>query len=162
MHIAGGAHSGSTRRLMSPQGQNRKSSMRAHVFRFAPDSVAKLLKWLATNFPRKDETSDIADRCVLKRAIEVAVGSSPIDIAPRMIIRSPRLRAGKIAAGHAQRLLQHYPPKSGHRAMQPACPFRADTVEKVPNCFVTNFQPNDEMSDNRSSMCRQARYRSPR
>ena len=37
-----------------------------------------------------------------------------------------------------------------------------DTVEKVPNCFVTDFQPNDEMSDNRSSMCRQARYRSPR
>src|SRR5258708_17971782 len=36
------------------------------------------------------------------------VGSSPIDVAPRMIIRSLRLRAGKIVFGDAKRLLQHY------------------------------------------------------
>ena len=34
------------------------------------------------------------------------VGSSPIDVAPRMIIRSLRLRAGKIVFGDAKRLLQ--------------------------------------------------------
>jgi hypothetical protein len=38
----------------------------------------------------------------------------------------------------------------------------ADTVEKVPNCFVTDFPPNGEMSDNGSSMCPQTRYRSQR
>ena len=35
-------------------------------------------------------------------------------------------------------------------------------LEKVPNCSVTDFPPNDEMSDNRSSMCPQTRYRSQR
>ena len=55
-----------------------------------------------------------------------------------------------------------FTPESGLMSDISPCPFRADTVEKVPNCFVTDFQPNDEMSDNRSSMCRQARHGSPR
>ena len=35
-----------------------------------------------------------------------------------------------------------------------------DAVEKVPNCFATNFPPKDESRDDRSSICPQASYRS--
>ena len=34
-----------------------------------------------------------------------------------------------------------------------ACPFRADSVAKVPKCAATNFPPKDETNDNRRSMC---------
>ena len=35
-----------------------------------------------------------------------------------------------------------------------------DAVEKVPNCFATNFPPKDETRDDCSSICPQASYRS--
>jgi hypothetical protein len=62
-------------------------------------------------FREKTKQATITDRCALKRANEVAVGSSPIDVAPRMIIRPLRLRAGKFVFSDAKRLLQHYLPQ---------------------------------------------------
>jgi hypothetical protein len=63
-------------------------------------------------FREKTKQATITDRCALKRANEVAVGSSPIDVAPRMIIRPLRLRAGKFVFSDAKRLLQHYLPNA--------------------------------------------------
>ncbi len=36
------------------------------------------------------------------------MGSAQDDVVPHIIIRSPRLRSGKIVFGDAKRLLQHY------------------------------------------------------
>jgi hypothetical protein len=41
-------------------------------------------------------------------------------------------------------------------------PSLTDTVEKVPNCFVTNFPLNDETRGNRRSTCPQDQYGSQR
>jgi hypothetical protein len=39
-------------------------------------------------------------------------------------------------------------------------PKNADSVAKVPKCLATNLSQKDETTDDRRSMCPQARYRS--
>src|SRR6266446_3184856 len=63
------------------------------------------------------------------------VGSSPIDVAPRMIIRSLRLRAGKIVLGDAKRLLQH----NRHEPDHQRCPQFA--IGGIADMAVTNRLP---------------------
>src|SRR6476660_2971768 len=64
------------------------------------------------------------------------VGSSPIDVAPRMIIRPLRLRAGKFVFSDAKRLLQHYLPTAVRetealwRALISLLPEPADAPER--------------------------------
>jgi hypothetical protein len=50
-----------------------------------------------------------------------------------------------------------FAPESGHRAMQSACPFRADSVAKVPKATAAKFSPKNETSDNRRSIEPQTR-----
>ena len=64
-------------------------------------------KTLCANFPLKDEPSDVADRCILRRTSEVASELCASRCGPP---RSPRLRSGKILFGDTKRLLQHYLP----------------------------------------------------
>ena len=52
------------------------------------------------------------------------------------------------------------PGQSRYPAARPRLPFLTDAVEKVPNCFATNFPPKDESRDNCSSICPQASFRS--
>jgi hypothetical protein len=60
----------------------------------------------------------IADRCALKRATEVPVSSSPVDVVPHIIIRSSRLQLGKIVFSDAKRLLQQNLPEADIRLIR--------------------------------------------
>src|SRR6266403_4629595 len=73
------------------------------------DSVAKGPKCLATRFSRKDETTDNRRSMYPQAPPKLPVSSSPVDVVPHMIIRSPRLPAGKILFSDAKRLLQQNP-----------------------------------------------------
>src|SRR5260370_6071687 len=42
-----------------------------------------------------------------------------------------------------------FAPKNGHRATSAACPFRADSVAKVPKAAAAKFSPKNKTSDNR-------------
>src|SRR5258706_15705477 len=59
------------------------------------------------------------------------VGSSPIDVAPRMIIRSLRLRAGKIVFGDAKRLLQQDRHQADVGPVANSVCYRGDCVAKL-------------------------------
>jgi hypothetical protein len=56
----------------------------------------------------------IADRCRLQAIAEVARQFIADYVVPQMIVRSTRIRAGKIVFSDAKGVLQHYPPVSGH------------------------------------------------
>jgi hypothetical protein len=55
-------------------------------------------------------------------------------------------------------VLQHYPPKNGHRQLDRPCPKSADIVAKVPKGAAANFPPKKETSDDRRSMGLQTRH----
>jgi hypothetical protein len=94
--------------------QGAKPESRPRV-NFAFDTVAKLRKCRATNFPRKDKQATIADQCSLNPVTEIACELAHGGVVPHIIVRSSRLRFGKFATHAAKRLLQQYPPTSERR-----------------------------------------------
>jgi hypothetical protein len=57
---------------MSVAGQNRKNSQRAYVFRFAPDTVAKVESCISPNFGETLKREENDDSDSLRRVSEVA------------------------------------------------------------------------------------------
>jgi hypothetical protein len=86
------------------------------------DCVAKASKRCANNFRKKADQATIVDRCILKRASEVASELRAIRCGPPYSYRLSRLWPEKIVLGDAKRLLQHYPLRSGCRQVTTAGP----------------------------------------
>jgi hypothetical protein len=74
------------------------------------DTVAKLPKWHAINFPQIDKRAANRRRMSLQAVTEVACEFIADYVVPQMIIRSPRVRPGKFVLVDAKRLLQQYLP----------------------------------------------------
>jgi hypothetical protein len=76
--------------------------------RFAPIALLNSKNGLQRFFREKSNQATIADRCVLKRATEVA-GEVIASCCgpPRTIIRSPRPQPGKFVFSDPKRVLQH-------------------------------------------------------
>ena len=90
---------------------------------FCSDSVAKLPKCRATNFPRKDETSDNRRSNAASNPLpESPVSLTHGGVVPHIIIRSSRLRLGEFESHAAKRLLQHYRSISRHSSVRLQCP----------------------------------------
>jgi len=73
------------------------------------DTVAKLPKSRATNFPQIDQTSRKSPTDVSSRPLPKSpVSSSQDNVVPQIIIRSPYVRPGKFVLVDAKRVLQQY------------------------------------------------------
>src|SRR5229473_3082185 len=73
------------------------------------DTVAKLPKSRATNFPQIDQTSRKSPTDVSSRPLPKSpVSSSQDNVVPQIIIRSPHVRPGKFVLVDAKRVLQQY------------------------------------------------------
>jgi hypothetical protein len=82
---------------------------------FQGDSVAKLQKWLAAFFSRKEIPSE--NRHMFSSALpKLPVGSSLVAVVPRTIFRSPRPQPGKFVFNDPKRVLQHYQGQSRSNA----------------------------------------------
>jgi len=99
----------------------------ADNFRSTPDSVAKLQKWGATNFPQMDLTSHSSTDAFSRPLANSPVSSSQNNVTPQIIIRSSCVRPWKFVLVDAKRVLQHYPPRSGHSQRPSQCFKRAAT-----------------------------------
>jgi hypothetical protein len=91
---------------MTALAQNGHSAKRRRLP--SADTVAKLAKCHAINFPQLTKRAAIAGRCRLQDVTEVAREFIADYVVPQMIIRSPRLRPGKFVLVDAKRRLRQY------------------------------------------------------
>src|SRR5712671_5643443 len=77
--------------------------------RFQGDSVAKLQKWLAAIFPRKEQSSDNRrSMCSQARYRSCRLSQSLVAMVPHTIMRSPSPQPGKLVFSDPKTVLQHY------------------------------------------------------
>src|SRR5216684_917943 len=87
------------------------------------DTVAKLPKSRATNFPQIDQTSRKSPTDVSSRPLPKSpVSSSQDNVVPQIIIRSPYVRPGKFVLVDAKRVLQQYRHAADIREPRPKRP----------------------------------------
>ncbi len=107
---------------MSPSGQKRKSRPCDGMSAFARIVLQNSQNAVLPISPKQTKRAEIAERYSLQAVTEVARELWQNNVVPQMIIRSPNVRPGEFAIGDAKRLLQQYPPVSGHRQAVSACP----------------------------------------